>query len=224
MSNQLTAGRRFRILTIVDDCTRETVALIADTSLSGLAGGNRPRSVARDPRQAEDDRRRQRNGAHRQRDPAPGRPVPGRVALHRTGKAHPERVHRVVRWAPARRTPERDVVHHTRPGSRAARSLACRLQRRPSAFAARLAGTGRVRPRLPASRDGAAQPERLRAVSRRSPRPKGQPKPPERTRNRIELEGNVTRSRRRMADADGSGVGISTKATSPTMSVPEPRS
>ena len=28
-------GRRFRILTVVDDFTRENVALIADTSLSG---------------------------------------------------------------------------------------------------------------------------------------------------------------------------------------------
>ena len=32
---QLTDGRRFRILTVVDDCTRECLALIADTSLSG---------------------------------------------------------------------------------------------------------------------------------------------------------------------------------------------
>lgn len=36
VSDQLTNGRRFRILTIVDDCTRENIALIADTSLSGL--------------------------------------------------------------------------------------------------------------------------------------------------------------------------------------------
>ena len=36
VSDQLTDGRRFRILTIVDDCTRENIALIADTSLSGL--------------------------------------------------------------------------------------------------------------------------------------------------------------------------------------------
>lgn len=35
MSDQLTDGRRFRVLTVVDDCTRECLALIADTSLSG---------------------------------------------------------------------------------------------------------------------------------------------------------------------------------------------
>ncbi len=32
--DQLTDGRRFRIMTVVDDCTRECFALIADTSLS----------------------------------------------------------------------------------------------------------------------------------------------------------------------------------------------
>jgi putative transposase len=32
----MTDGRRFRILTVVDDCTRECLALVADTSLSGV--------------------------------------------------------------------------------------------------------------------------------------------------------------------------------------------
>ncbi|SMC56478.1 HTH-like domain-containing protein, partial [Fulvimarina manganoxydans] len=36
VADQLEDGRRFRILTIVDDCTRENLALIADTSLSGV--------------------------------------------------------------------------------------------------------------------------------------------------------------------------------------------
>ena len=35
VSDQFTDGRRFRILTVVDDCTRECPALLADTSLSG---------------------------------------------------------------------------------------------------------------------------------------------------------------------------------------------
>jgi transposase InsO family protein len=35
MSDQLTDGRRFRILAIVDDCTREHLAAIPDTSISG---------------------------------------------------------------------------------------------------------------------------------------------------------------------------------------------
>ena len=36
VSDQFTDGRRFRVLTVVDDCTRECLGLIADTSLSGL--------------------------------------------------------------------------------------------------------------------------------------------------------------------------------------------
>ena len=36
MSDAFTDGRRFRILTVVDDYTRENLALVADTSLSGL--------------------------------------------------------------------------------------------------------------------------------------------------------------------------------------------
>jgi len=36
VSDQLTCGRRFRILTVVDDCSRECLALVADTSLSGI--------------------------------------------------------------------------------------------------------------------------------------------------------------------------------------------
>lgn len=36
VSDQLTDGRRFRVLTIIDDCTRECLGLAADTSLSGL--------------------------------------------------------------------------------------------------------------------------------------------------------------------------------------------
>ncbi len=35
VSDQMTDSRRFRILTVVDDCTRECLALVADTSLSG---------------------------------------------------------------------------------------------------------------------------------------------------------------------------------------------
>jgi len=35
VSDQFTDCRRFRILTVIDDCTRECIALVADTSLSG---------------------------------------------------------------------------------------------------------------------------------------------------------------------------------------------
>lgn len=35
VSDQMTDGRRFRILAVVDDCTRECLGLVPDTSLSG---------------------------------------------------------------------------------------------------------------------------------------------------------------------------------------------
>ena len=36
VSDQFVCGRRFRILAVFDDCTRECLAAVADTSLSGL--------------------------------------------------------------------------------------------------------------------------------------------------------------------------------------------
>ncbi len=47
VSDQLTDGRRFRILTVVDDCTRECLALVADTSLSGLRVARELDSIVR---------------------------------------------------------------------------------------------------------------------------------------------------------------------------------
>jgi putative transposase len=39
VSDQLICGRRFRILTVVDDYTRECLALMADASFSGIHVG-----------------------------------------------------------------------------------------------------------------------------------------------------------------------------------------
>ena len=35
MSDSCGVSRKFRILTVIDDCTRECLCLVADTSLSG---------------------------------------------------------------------------------------------------------------------------------------------------------------------------------------------
>ena len=59
VSDQLSDGRRFRILAVVDDCTRECLALVADTSISGrrvareldsiiLQRGRRPDTIVSD--------------------------------------------------------------------------------------------------------------------------------------------------------------------------------
>jgi putative transposase len=58
VSDQLVDGRRFRILVVVDDCTRECLALVADSSLSGqrvareldrlVAERGRPKTIVSD--------------------------------------------------------------------------------------------------------------------------------------------------------------------------------
>lgn len=63
VSDQLTDGRRLRILSVVDDCTRECLALVADTLLSGLRVA-RTRSPYRRARKADDDRQRQWQRTH----------------------------------------------------------------------------------------------------------------------------------------------------------------
>ena len=59
VSDQFTDGRRFRILTVVDDCTRESLGLVADTSLSGVRVAPRTGSTDDRARPAADDRQRQ---------------------------------------------------------------------------------------------------------------------------------------------------------------------
>jgi putative transposase len=58
VSDQLASGRRFRILAIFDDCSRECLAAVADTSLSGrrvareldllICSRGRPRTIVSD--------------------------------------------------------------------------------------------------------------------------------------------------------------------------------
>ena len=115
VSDQLTDGRRFRILTIVDDCTRENLALVADTSLSGarvareldrlMIDRGRPKMIVSEFERSEIDpvdrfpRGRQR--IHEQCHPILGRSNPCRMALHRSRKADAKRLHRELQWSPA---------------------------------------------------------------------------------------------------------------------------
>src|SRR6266513_2394163 len=49
VSDQLTDGRRFRILAVVDDCTRECLAMVADTSISGRRVARELDDIINDP-------------------------------------------------------------------------------------------------------------------------------------------------------------------------------
>ena len=128
LSDQLTDGRRFRILAVVDDCTRECLALAADTSLSGLRVARelndllcrrgRPTTIVSDNGTELRDRRR--------------------LALHRARQAAAERLHRELQRPAARRATERDAVPFPAARPRRARSFAARLQQGATALEARL--------------------------------------------------------------------------------------
>ena len=45
MSDHMTDGRRFRILTVIDNCARERLALVADTTVSDNAAENTTNAI-----------------------------------------------------------------------------------------------------------------------------------------------------------------------------------
>ncbi len=80
VSDQLTDGRRFRILTVVDDCRRECLALVAVTSLEGIRVARELERLVTErgkPKMVVSQRQRQR--VHQQSHPDPG---PIRAASH----------------------------------------------------------------------------------------------------------------------------------------------
>jgi signal transduction histidine kinase/transposase InsO family protein/ActR/RegA family two-component response regulator len=161
VSDALADGRRFRILAVVDDFTRECLALVADTSLSGLR-------VAREMDAILDRRGRpavcvsdngtelasmailrwsqeRRVGWHYI---TPGKPQQNAFAESFIGA---ERLRRVLHRTAARRVPQRDAVHITGPRPGDPGRLAHRLQPCSSAFQPRRRHADRGR-----SADGAA--------------------------------------------------------------------
>ncbi len=94
VSDQLTDGRRFGILTVVDDCTRECLALVADTSLSGTR-------MARELERLVIERGKAKmlvsdNGSEFTSNAilTLGRSESSRMTLHCAEQAHAERLHR----------------------------------------------------------------------------------------------------------------------------------
>jgi putative transposase len=191
VSDQLTDGRRFRILTVVDDCTRECLALVADTSLSGarvareldrlMIERGKPKMVVSD------------NGSELTSNAiltwadrtgvawhyiAPGKPVQNAFIESFNGRLRDELLNETLFTSLAQ--------------ARVASDVGDRLQRRTTTLATRMEDTFRVRLHLPsAPGSGAALCQELRASSRRSHRPTGQFKRHERTQNWIILGGNV---------------------------------
>ena len=144
LADALADGRRFRILAVVDDFSRECLALVVDTSLSGVR-------VAR-----ELDRIVELRGRPRMLVSDNGTELTSNailrwqqergcwLALHRTGQAHAKRLCRELQRPPARRVPQRTSLR--RPGRSAAdhRGMEVRLQHNTPAHEPGWAHTQRV--------------------------------------------------------------------------------
>ena len=144
VADALADGRRFRILAVVDDFSRECLALVVDTSLSGVR-------VARELDRIVELRGRPRmlvsdNGTELTSNAILRWQQDTRrwLALHRTGQAHPKRLCRELQRPPARRVPQRTSLR--RPGRSAAdhRGMEVRLQHNTPAHEPGWAHTQRV--------------------------------------------------------------------------------
>ena len=106
VSDVLADGRRFRVLVVVDDFTRECLALVVDTSLSGRRVVRRTQSHRRTARRPLAGGQRQRDRA----DVACGAELAARsrcrLALHRPRQASAERIRREPERSLARRMPQ----------------------------------------------------------------------------------------------------------------------
>ena len=152
VADALAWGRRFRILAIVDDFTREALALVVDTSIGGrrlareldalIARRGKPAMIV------SDNGTEMTSPGHPRLD-QPHRP---RLALHRPGQAAAERLRRELQRPAARRVPERGGLRQPRRGPHRHRALAARLQPRPAALRPRRADPDAVRHRTAAGR------------------------------------------------------------------------
>lgn len=111
---QMATNRRFRVLNIVDAKTRERLAAIPDTSISGERVGRELSdliAVRGKSGMIVSDNGAERGARKVRRDPL-------EMALHRTGRADPERLRRKLQRPHARQVAQRDAVRQHRAGPR----------------------------------------------------------------------------------------------------------
>jgi putative transposase len=105
VSDMLADGRRFPVLVVVDNFTRECLALVVDTSLADMRVARELEAIAQArgrPLMIVSD-----NGTElTSRDPSVAGGQPRRVALHRPRQAHPERLRREPERPLPRRMPQ----------------------------------------------------------------------------------------------------------------------
>ena len=102
----LVSGRRFRILTLVDDFTRECLTLVADTSLTSLRVVRGTRPSHRGPRLPPHDRQRQRHRVHLERNIGLAGGARDRMALYRARQTDAEWLCRKLQWPTSGRVPK----------------------------------------------------------------------------------------------------------------------
>ena len=163
-SDVLTDGRRFRVLVVMDDFSRECLALVADSSLSGRRVAREldrlaelrglPRAIVSDnrapagraihPRSGRGQQTAAGHGAHVSRHPPLAAGPARRLARHCPGQADAERLGREPHRPAARRVPQRAPV--PQPPGRAGHpgALAQRRQRGPAAHEPRRARPSRL--------------------------------------------------------------------------------
>ena len=144
MTDTLADGRDFRTLNIVDDFTRECVAIEVDRSLPGLRVARVLDRLHATVGSAADDRRRQRAGVCRPHARRVGLRARRHAALHSSGQADRERVRRELQRQVSRRVLERTLVCQPGRCEGGDRSVARRLQHRPAAQLARRSHAGPV--------------------------------------------------------------------------------
>ena len=103
LSDALADSRRFRILAIVDDFTRECLALVADTSLSGMRVARELDALIAMRGKPATVRQRQRHRTDQHGDPALVAGEPDRMALHRARQAAAECLRRELQRPAPRR-------------------------------------------------------------------------------------------------------------------------
>lgn len=154
ISDAFTVGRRFRVLAVVDDCTRECETLVADTSLSGTRVVREldaviarrgcqgtivsDRAIVRQWFKGNGEKDR----VHRDRGPVLVPARGGRLALHRAGEANSKWVHRTLQRALPSRFSERGAVLDTDRRPRGRGPPDPHLQYRAASFRPRIPGAG----------------------------------------------------------------------------------
>ena len=145
VSDTFASGRRFRCLTIVDQCTREAPDLVAGTSFSGARSDSSSRPAQRETRASRGARVGQRAGVHQRRHAPLGQAERCPSPFHRPGKADSECLHRKLQREVPGHLPRSSLVPGSRRRQSDDRGVAPHLRRSPTSQLPGRAASGGLR-------------------------------------------------------------------------------